>query len=371
MSRQQEARARAADVLRRSRTFQQLAPERQAQVMADTDKVIGYLADAGAGEALGLLPHPSSATQSTGARSLATGGQPSDADFTRGMSEAFTDTIRQVDFPGFVAELIQGVFQAVVDSSIQQMEAYAELISNVSKSVDQYMKDNISEEQGRDYLLDQYPDHLQADLQNNRVVPKDDANSDNGPDFLADLGLPFSFDDMDDEENEQQLVTAARRKMSMDRQQLLLGIVGMGLQRIVVTKGQIKAGVQFDLNVETLSKRHFDRQTGFEYNRETKYKSKRKGFWFIKPKRSYERESTLNITTDTNTENDDEQSSETKVKLTGNVDLQFKSDYFPLEKMTELMGFDQQALDAKTKGQAPPSTTPNAPSLPVPPLPGS
>ena len=362
----QQARARAANMLQNSATFRQLPPDRQAKVLEDTDKVIGYIADVGGADALGLMPGGGGGMP---ARAMATGDQPSDAEFTRGMTGAFTDTIKQVDFPGFVAELIQGVFQAVVDSNIQQMEAYGELISNVAKTVDQYMKDNVSEEQGRDFLLDQYPDHLQADLQNNRVVPKDDANPDNAPDFMADLGLPFSFDDMDDEEAEQELVTAARKKMSMDRQQMLATMMTMGLTRIVVTKGQIKAGVQFDLNVETLSKRHFDKQTGFEYNRETKYKSKHKGFWFLKPKRSYERDSTLNITTDTNTETDDEQSSETKVKLTGNVDLQFKTDYFPLERMTELLGVNQEEVAAKAKAPAQQGGAP-APTVPIPPMPG-
>src|SRR5690606_20127060 len=38
------------------------------------------------------------------------------------------------------------------------MRAYGELISNVAKTVDQFMTDNISEGAGRDYLADKYPD---------------------------------------------------------------------------------------------------------------------------------------------------------------------------------------------------------------------
>ena len=144
-----------------SRAFNDLSPSRQAQVMADTETVVGFIADAGGPSALGLAV-PATARR-TMARPLANGGgQP-----TSYFEQAGTDlgnVIRQVDFPGFVADLIKGVFNAVVDASIQQMEAYAELVANVAKSVDQYMKDNVSEDQARDYLVNQYPDHLEADL---------------------------------------------------------------------------------------------------------------------------------------------------------------------------------------------------------------
>jgi hypothetical protein len=48
----------------------------------------------------------------------------------------------QVDLPHFVTDLINGVFQAIVDSSIQQMEAYAQMIAAVTKGLDQFVKDD-------------------------------------------------------------------------------------------------------------------------------------------------------------------------------------------------------------------------------------
>ncbi len=52
--------------------------------------------------------------------------------------------VKKVDFPAFVGGLIKNVFQAIVESSIEQMRAYGELIANVAKTVDQFMTDNIS-----------------------------------------------------------------------------------------------------------------------------------------------------------------------------------------------------------------------------------
>ena len=44
--------------------------------------------------------------------------------------------------PTFVTDLIKGVFEAIVDVSIRQMEAYAELLRNIAKPVDEFMRDN-------------------------------------------------------------------------------------------------------------------------------------------------------------------------------------------------------------------------------------
>ncbi|MDJ0994560.1 MAG: hypothetical protein QNI90_13370 [Dinoroseobacter sp.] len=337
------AQSRAVDILRNSKSFQALHPQRQAQVRADTEKVMGFIADAGAAEMLGLGPARAQSRRRGTARALE-GEEQTDTQYLEDSGMALANIVQAVDFPGFVSDLVQGVFQAVVDASIQQMEAYAELVANVSKSVDQYMKDNVSEDQGRDYLVNQYPDFFEPDMDSGKIAPKADADPDNAPNFMADLGIPFNFEDADDEEMEKEIVTSARRKIAMDRQQLLATMVMMGLNRIVVTDGQIKAGVKFDLNTETLQKEHFDRQTSFEYSSERKGRTKSKGFWFIKPKTRSSYENKLNITTDTNFESDNERSQDMKVQMTGNVDLRFKSDFFPMEKMTEIFGMDQEVV---------------------------
>jgi hypothetical protein len=95
------------DLLTQSEAFKQLPAEKRRQIANDTTRVAGYLA-----EPEGVL-------------------------------------VQEVDFPGFVAGLIEGTFQAIVDSSIQQMEAYGKLIAEVSKSVDQFLKDKITDKRER------------------------------------------------------------------------------------------------------------------------------------------------------------------------------------------------------------------------------
>jgi hypothetical protein len=59
----------------------------------------------------------------TGARSLCGG-------------PGLIDTRLRVDYPAFVADLVAGVFQAVIDSSIKQMEEYQNLIDGVAEAVE-------------------------------------------------------------------------------------------------------------------------------------------------------------------------------------------------------------------------------------------
>ncbi len=80
--------------------------------------------------------------------------------------------IGDVDFPSFVAELIRGVFQAIVQSSIEQMKAYAEMVQAVAKSLDDFTKD--AEDKDRDHLTGRYPQLATMVLMGiNRIVVTD------------------------------------------------------------------------------------------------------------------------------------------------------------------------------------------------------
>src|SRR4051812_25781854 len=63
----------------------------------------------------------------------------------------------EIDFPAFVASLVHGTFDAIVDSSIKQMESFADLVSAVSKPLDQFTSENVPSGQARAWLVEQYP----------------------------------------------------------------------------------------------------------------------------------------------------------------------------------------------------------------------
>src|SRR5687768_10562324 len=45
--------------------------------------------------------------------------------------------VNEVNFPGFVSQLVHGTFDAIVDASIRQMESYADLLAAVAKTTEQ------------------------------------------------------------------------------------------------------------------------------------------------------------------------------------------------------------------------------------------
>jgi hypothetical protein len=57
-----------------------------------------------------------------------------------------------VDFPAFVASLVKGTFEAIVDGSIQQMEAYAAMVRWVAESVAAFAAEHVEGGEDRDHL---------------------------------------------------------------------------------------------------------------------------------------------------------------------------------------------------------------------------
>jgi hypothetical protein len=183
-------------------------------------------------------------------------------------ADAYADLIQRVDFPTFVAGLIDGVFGAIVASSIKQMEAYAELVKNVAKSVEQYMKDNVTENNARDYLAERYPEAFELDLDGEkpRLKLRQGVDEANLPDVRGELGVEEMSGSLDDETVETTLVPAARRRIAMDRQQLLATMVMMGVNRLVVTNGSIEASCLFELNTTDLVRRRMQQKRASDFH---------------------------------------------------------------------------------------------------------
>lgn len=72
------------------------------------------------------------------------------------------DFLAGVDFPQFVASLLDGTFDAIVSSSIEQMEAYGKLVAAVTAALDEFADDATTENGMRDYLVERYPDLFDA-----------------------------------------------------------------------------------------------------------------------------------------------------------------------------------------------------------------
>lgn len=155
----------------------------------------------------------------------------------------------EIDFPAFVASLVHGTFDAIVDSSIKQMESFADLVSAVAKPLDQFTQENVTQGQARAWLVDQYP-HDVTLVQNGSdytLAPLAKPGADDGdsedPSWLADFGEDgneFSADTL-----ENNILPKARERVAQQRLSTLSTMVLLGMQRVVIKDGSIGARLRF------------------------------------------------------------------------------------------------------------------------------
>lgn len=370
----QIARQEVRRLLTSAPAFRQLSTDARKELAHDMVKIASYIAGGSRGQST-----PSSAViarEATASDDMARSG----AAAAETGSEVLADTVQKVDFPAFVAGLIDGVFNAIVESSVKQMEAYAELVKNVAKSVDDFMKDNVTENQARDYLAERYPEHLELDLSGESPALKPKAGVEPGgmPNFFQDLGLPDPMASVDEENVESQLVPAARRRLAMDRQQLLATMVLMGINRLVVTDGSIKASVVFDLNTRDTAKQSKSSRRATRSQEDIEERRTPGIFSIFRGYRSRDRTAQFTAQTVDTSSSSSESTVDFRTKLAGEVNLRFRSETFPLDKMTELIQPDlREKLQPKAAPPAaaqplpPPPPPPALPPLNPPPAPGA
>jgi len=361
------ARERVLSLLGQSPAYAALPADQQQSLATNMSKVAAFIAG---GEDGRSVPRSAKIVGAPGGRALAdpppdpagqTAGQrfaQSGAVAAQQGAAAFTGLVQAVNFPAFVSGLIDGVFNAIVSASIKQMEAYQKLVENVAKSVDQYMKDNVTENSARDYLASRYPDQLQVDTSGDKptLKVKDGSDDSSLPDFAGDLGLHQKVDSLDDEAAEQVLVPGARRRMAMDRQQLLATMVLMGINRLVVTDGTIEASCTFSLDTRDRVARHYDRASEYDYQSEYQESG---GGWFSP---DYNVDSTAKFQVTTHQSEDSESKVDLHAKLGGKVRVNFKSETFPLDKMGDLI---QPKTPPAPRPVAPPAAAPGAAPAPA------
>lgn len=153
--------------------------------------------------------------------------------------------VNEIDFPGFVAGLVHGTFDAIVDASIRQMESYSGLVAAVAKTVDQFTEENVSPNQARDWLAQRYPGEVRvvpptAEQPSPQLVPAAEGLT---PAWLAEYGA--GGEELTSELLEERVLPQVRTHVGAERQQLLATMVMLGMNRVAVKDGSITAKVMF------------------------------------------------------------------------------------------------------------------------------
>lgn len=375
-----EVRAAVKSLLTQSKAFASLPPGQQQQVARDTALIADYLAapEGILGNTLpGGVGAPPARALEEGVQSTSEKGWQAvedvgkskfQASAAREGAEVAGMLMNKVNFVAFVGGLIQGVFSSIVASSIQQMEAYSKMVEQVAKSLQQFRDDNVTENQGRDHMVERFPDVFEIGVDEFAETPGPRLKLREGVDESAALQrvrTSMKFEDgkldsldLSDENVEKALVIAARTQLARQRQQLLASLVVMGINRIVVTDGKISAKIMYDFQArDVVSKRRS--ATAFDYATEDgriastwegegtydsgstssgkgKYEKDKGDYdysadYYSKGEYKYA-EKPIMTAMSTATEASDSQL-QTRAQLAGAVEVNFKSDYLPLEKM--------------------------------------
>lgn len=330
-----------AALLISSPSFSELPPEAQADMRANMRKISAYTAELIRDDwqqslKLGQTPmvrktrtleFDKSAPQTAQNRPMAAPlAQPAfNPAAANNVAQVTESTLNAVAFPTFVADLIKGTFNAIVDASIQQMEAFGELLSNVAKTVDDFMADNISDNAARDWVTSAFPQSYQLDTSGNSgaITTVNDLSDDDASRMRRTIGLS---EDADLSDVEAVVVPAARRHLAQSRQQLLSSMILMGLNRINVTRGRIKAQMGFRIDTSDAATASASRKFDLKHENQAKYGG------FLSPVSASQKTSIAYVSS---SQKDSENEIDVSANLTGEVDLQFKSDLFPLERFAD------------------------------------
>ena len=228
----------------------------------------------------------------------------------------------EIDFPAFVASLVHGTFDAIVDSSIRQTESFAELVTAVSKPLDQFAQENVTKGQTRAWLLEQYPSDVTLvddEAGGYKLAPLVSPDDFDAPDLalMGEFGLEGQPADSETLENE--ILPLARQRMAQQRLSTLASMVLMGMQRVVVKDGVIDTSLRF--RAAARDRAAVDYATGNDTQTPQSQ-------WGI---RGHQQAAVKVATVDINAQSDTQLAAE----LRGKVRINFASDYVPLERFVD------------------------------------
>ena len=270
-----------------------------------------------------------------------------------------------VSFPRCVTELLNGVFKAITESNMQQMNAFVELIGNVAATLDGFSETNMGPDRARQWLVERFPgsyelvgetpqkdefegfgdeddgaSSLQVRLRAGAKPPSDDA-------LRAALTLEPG-ESVPSGDPDRALVPLVQRQLARTRQQMLATMVQMGMQRIVIDSGRLNASMRF--HIDTRSAAAEDRGNRFDLQHTSTAKGNfGMGAWGASASISntigYVSTSQVQTTEEMNTELD----------LDSSVELNFHTDYLPLDRMatgTQQQRIQQNSLNPQAEAAA-------------------
>lgn len=239
------------------------------------------------------------------------------------------DFVDSVDFPGFVKDLLKGVFDANLNVTLQQMAAYQELLKAATASVAKFVN-AIDDTAAFGYLAENNGDEFGLSFD-------DEKKDESGQPALALTDKDGNKLDLGDNEVKAKIMEA---KIAMAREQraLLRETILMGITRLVVQKGVVKASVLFDIKA-TEKVQKADKaaiKNSVSTSGSIKASGGLIGSIFGGPSGGTTRSTRKTTISISSTKS--EATTDLAAKLAGSVEIEFKSDYFKLDNFMTMYG---------------------------------
>ncbi|NET80827.1 MAG: hypothetical protein F6J94_02195 [Moorea sp. SIO1F2] len=202
--------------------------------------------------------------------------------------------VQDLGFVEFTAGLINGTFDAIIAATIRQIEAYAELVANLAKTLKQFEAENVSDAEINAHLNENYPDGNGGTVVRPSYkfpnTPRDPKTGNPGKAGVtklqevaraleaetANLEKPLKLTITPEQKNAftDVQVQLIRRKLSESLAQSLIDhlreMARQGMARIVITDGEILSKLTFNVTAtetETRRKSEYDRLQAGAYLR--------------------------------------------------------------------------------------------------------
>ena len=237
--------------------------------------------------------------------------------------------IDEVDFPGFVRDLLKGVFDANLEVTLKQMESYQTLLKTATQSISKFIN-AIDNTAAFGYLAENKSDDFGIDFDDNET-------DDNGQPQAVLTDKDGNRLDIGDNEIKAKIMDA-KIAMAKEQRALLRETILMGITRLVVEKGQVKASVLFDIKAsEKIDKTDKAAlKDAVSTSASISASGGLLGKIFGGPAGGTTRSSQktkISVSSAKSTA-----STDLAAKITGSVDIQFKSDYFKLDNFAQMYG---------------------------------
>lgn len=237
--------------------------------------------------------------------------------------------VDEVDFPGFVKDLLTGVFDANLKVTLEQIKTYQDLLKTATQSVSKFVN-AIDDTAAFGYLAENNEDEFNIDFSDNEKevdgTPKATlTDKDGNPLDLGDNQVKAK-------------IMEAKIAMAKEQRLLLRETILMGITRLVVEKGVVKASVLFDIKagerIEKADKAAL--KESISNSRSISAGGGLIGKVFGGASGGGTRSQRKTKISVSSAKSD--ASTDLAAKLAGSVDITFKSDYFKLDNFAALFG---------------------------------